>query len=363
MPSFNIRLTDCVTGLRQYLAPGAAKLVVTSIPFGALFMYSGKVADIGNCSDGVDMRASEFGLHMRFFVESLWPAMMPGRIACIHIQQLLRYKNQHGYAGRRDFRGAVIDLFTERDRFEWVGEVVIPKNPQVIAKRLSLHSLQFMTGRERDACKLAPAVNDYVLFFRKPGENPEPVKAIHDASTNRQGWLESEEWIRDAYGVWRWDDLVLNGQKGQRIVPGLGSKFDENFALEGFTDAYGGALIQEWQESGIWDDIMEGDVLQNWRSARASKDEKHVCPLQLEVIRRCVRLYSNPGDLVVDPFMGIGSTAVVAIEEGRDAAGFELKESYHAQANRNAKKAVEAYQPNLLRVLTGGGKRCLTVSA
>jgi DNA modification methylase len=92
----------------------------------------------------------------------------------------------------------------------------------------------------------------------------------------------------------------------------------------------------------VWTDIRETDVLDGYKSAREDKDEKHVCPLQLEVIRRCIKLYSNPGELVLDPFMGIGSTAYVALELGRSAVGFELKESYHAQAVANCEKAVAA---------------------
>ena len=274
---------DCVTGMASQLAPESVHCTITSIPFGALFMYSGKPTDIGNNHDGTDMRAGQFGLHMRFFIEQLLRVMKPGCNVCVHIQQLLRYKNQHGYMGRRDFRGAVVDLF-EAGGFEWKGEFVIPKNPQIMAKRLNLHCLMFQTGKT-NARNLAPAVNDYVMIFRKPGECEVPVPALKDAKTNPGGWMTTEDWIRDA--------------------------------------------------SGVWDDIRETDVLEGWKGARDEKDEKHVCPLQLTVIRRCMLYYTNPGELVLDPFMGIGSTAWVALEEGRNAVGFELKESYCETANRN----------------------------
>ena len=282
---FVIHLSDCVQGMAERMEPDAADLCVTSIPFGALFSYSGKDADIGNCADGADdMRASEFGLHLRFFTEQLYRVMTPGRNACIHIQQLLRYKNQHGYMGRRDFRGAVVDIFTAAG-FQWTGEVAIPKDPQMAAQRLNMHSLQFTTGHSRDACALAPWVNDYVMIFQKPGINPRPVHCIQHRDKNPNGWVSMEQWIKWA--------------------------------------------------SGVWGDIRETDVLEGWQGAREEGDEKHVCPLQLEVIRRCVRLYSSPGDLILDPFMGIGSTAYVALQEGRRAVGFELKDSYHRQAVRN----------------------------
>ncbi len=284
---------DCITGMPARLEPNSIDLCVTSIPFGALFMYSGKPEDVGNNQDGVDMRAERFGLNMRFWIAQMERVMRPGRNVCIHIQQLLRYQNQHGYMGRRDFRGAVIDLVAAGG-LEWVGEIVIPKNPQAMAQRLSLHSLMFVTGK-RNATKWAPAVNDYVLIFQKPGECDVPVRALWDAEENPTGWMTSNEWV-------------------------------------------------EWAE-GLWTDIAETDILDGHRSARETDEERHVCPLQLEVIRRLVHMYSNPGDLVLDPFMGIGSTAYVSaggkcnrgrcVKDPRKYVGFELKESYYQLALRN----------------------------
>jgi DNA modification methylase len=285
---YSIFNQDCIPGMAERLAPDSVNLCVSSIPFGALFMYSGKATDIGNNPDGVDMRASQFGLHLRFAVEQLFRVMEPGAITCIHIQQLVTTKVQHGVMGRRDLRGATVDLLCAGG-FDWTGEFVIPKNPQAMAQRMKLHSLLFITGK-RDARALAPAMNDYVLVFRKPGEGT-PVPALWDGEVNPSGWLSTEEWIRDA--------------------------------------------------RGLWADIRETDVLTGWRDAREEDDEKHVCPLQLEVIRRCVRLWSNPDGLVLDPFMGIGSTAVVALEQGRRAVGFELKESYYEQAVRNCERELE----------------------
>ncbi len=281
---------DCIQGMAELLAPDSVDLCVTSIPFGALFSYSHKTEDIGNNPDGIDMRASDFGLHLRFFIDQLIRVMKPGTLTCIHIQQLLTYKVQHGWMGRRDFRGACIDLFSSGG-YDWVGEFVIPKNPQVVAQRTGLHSLKFETAR-KDGRRLAPWVNDYVLLFKKPGEGAAPVPCLYDPIRNPSGWITTNEWIRDAHGVWT--------------------------------------------------DINETDVLDGWMSAREADDEKHVCPLQLEVIRRLLKLYSNPGELVIDPFMGIGSTAYVCVQEGRDAVGFELKESYWRQALANVAKAEAA---------------------
>jgi DNA modification methylase len=296
---FAIHCCDCVTGFSEHLEPESVDLTVTSIPFGSLFMYSGKTEDVGNNQDGVAMRDSMFGLHLRFVAEQLLAVHKPGTNCCIHIQQLVTYRIQHGYMGRRDFRGAVIDVF-EAAGWEWKGEVSIPKNPQVIAQRQKLHSLLFITGR-RNARDLAPAVNDFVLFFQKPGEAEVPLQALRHEE-NPSGWVTGDEWIRWARGT--------------------------------------------------WDDIREIDVLEGWQDVREEDDEKHVCPLQLEVIRRCVMLYSAPGELVLDPFMGIGSTAFTALGGAsphtglavaggpRRAVGFELKESYHGQAVKNAGRAL-----------------------
>lgn len=278
---------DCVTGMAEHLSPASVDLCVTSIPFSDLFSYSGKVDDMGNCKDGIDSRVSEFGLGMRFFIEQLLRVMKPGCNTAIHIQQLIAFKNKHGYMGKRDFRGAVIDLFMTGG-FDFIGEFVIQKNPQMVAKRQNLHSLMFATGY-RNARKLAPTCNDYVLIFQKPGDG-EPVPALYHSEKNPGGWMTTDEWIRDAHGVWT--------------------------------------------------DISEVDVLENWQHGRDVNDEKHVCPLQLEVVRRLVRYYSNAGDLVLDPYMGIGTVAWVAVEQGRSAVGFELKESYHRIAVKNTNRAM-----------------------
>ncbi|HET7229992.1 MAG TPA: DNA methyltransferase [Longimicrobium sp.] len=344
-PTVELHCTDTVPGMLEgmhsLLEPNSIDCIITSIPFGALFMYSGKPEDIGNNPDGADLRADRFALNMRFAVEGMYRVLKPGRVACIHIQQLRATQIQHGYIGRRNFMGAVVDLFTGPRRicacpaclqpvtaryphcgwcgsplpfhepqapaqpyFEHVGEIAIRKNPQLVAKRETVHSLMFETGR-RDACRLAPTCNDYVFFFRKPGENKVPVRALYDPSRpqwNPGGWMSLDEWVCCAHGVWA--------------------------------------------------DISETDVLENWRGAREEGDEKHVCPQQLTTIRRCKNLYTNPGETILDPFMGIGSTAVVTVEPrtelrtgrelpGCNAVGFELKESYHAKSLRYVAAALD----------------------
>lgn len=296
---------DCITGMANRLADGAVHLIVTSIPFEELFTYSGKLEDVGNNGSTIDIRAGRFALNMRFVAAQMLRVLASGCNACIHIQQLLAYKNQHGFMGRRDFRGAMVDVFGAAG-FHFAGEFAIQKNPQALANRLNLHSLQFKTGYARSGGNLAPCPNDYVLIFHKPGEPENPVRPILHTS-NPVGWVTQEDWIRDAHG--------------------------------------------------IWTDILEIDVLDGSRNRRNKEDEheKHVCPLQLEVIRRCVQLYTNPISIqpestVLDPFMGIGSTAwtclgarspvtKLALHEPRNVVGFELKESYHAASIANIAKA------------------------
>lgn len=292
MKNYQIHNEDCVTGMSARLADNSIDLTVTSIPFADLFVYSGKNEDIGNNKASLDIYDSQFALNMRFFCDQLFRVTKPGCNAAIHCQQLLAYKNLHGFIGRRDFRNAVIYMFRQSG-FEWKGEACISKNPQVIAQRLKLHSLMFATAKVNSR-NLAPAFNDYVLIFQKPGESKEcPAMRWEE---NPEGWVTSEQWIEWARGVW---------------------------------------------------EIAETDVLDNCKSARSADDLKHVCPLQLSVIYRCVALYSAPGETVLDPFNGIGSTGYVCLggksADGRlttprKYVGFETNDGYFELANRNMEK-------------------------
>jgi DNA modification methylase len=331
MSTTEIYNEDCIAGMRKRLADGSIRCVVTSIPFGALFSYSHKPEDIGNSRDGVSFLGTQFGLAMRFWFAEVERVLAPGCLCCIHVQQLNTTQVQHGHQGIRDFRGAVIDM----GRLHGLaphGEVAIPKNPQRIAQVRKLHSLLFVSGR-RDSRALAPANNDFVLFFRKDGEGA-PVQGLFDEVKNPRGQFTKSQWIRWARGAWEdgWQDEAAM------------------LELEGYREALAAYLRQEWMHAPVWNDIMETDVLDGWRGARGSDEEKHVCPLQLEVIRRCLLLYTNPGDLVLDPFMGIGSTAAVCVELDRDCVGFELKESYHKMALRNVERwreRVKAADPQM----------------
>lgn len=267
-------------------------LTVTSVPFPNMYAYTNSPHDVGNTRDSEEMLDQ-----LRFIVgrDKLLRATMPGRMACVHLTQTPIFKHQAGYVGMRDFRGEVIRLMID-EGWIYYGEVTIDKDPQVKAQRTKERGLMFKT-LATDSSHMRMAMADYVLLFRKPGENPNPIRAGRSTKYgNADGWITNEEWIEWAHPVW----------------------------YSTSSDPVGG--------------ISETDVLPA-RQAREAQDELHLCPLQLPVIERCVKLWSAPGDLVMDPFNGIGSTGVKALELHRRYVGVELKESYFRQASRNLSAA------------------------
>ena len=255
----------------ETLAENSVDLSIYSPPFSSLFTYSATERDIGNCSTH-----EEFLQHLGFVIRGLYRATKPGRLSCCHISQLPSTKATHGVIGLLDLRGAMIQAFAAEG---WIyhGEVCIDKDPQAQAIRTHSKGLLFVQLR-KDASWLRPALADYILVFRKPGENE--VAIVPDIS--------NEEWI-------------------------------------------------EWARP-IWYGIRESDTL-NAAVARENDDERHICPLQLGTIERCVRLWSNPGELIVSPFAGIGSEGYEAVRLGRRFWGCELKESYARVAVRNLQTA------------------------
>lgn len=221
-------------------------------------------------------KAESFWYGFRCVAEQLARVMMPGRVVAIHTTQLLAYKNMHEYVGIRDFTGDVAKVMSDAG-FGYCADIAIAKNPQAIAQRMHLHSLMF-TNLKKDAAQLHPARNDYVLIFKARGDNPTPVDSY------ARGEVSQNDWIKWACGT--------------------------------------------------WDDISEGDVLRT-RGTGGADDTKHVCPLQLEVIRRCTLLWSNPDELVMDPFNGIGSTVHQAVKHGRRGLGIDLKSEHHLTAAAN----------------------------
>ena len=246
-------------------------LSVFSPPFSSLYTYSPSERDLGNSSDD-----QEFFEHYKFIIDELLRVTKPGRNCCVHVQQVTIAKANAGYVGLKDFRGDVIRAHQEAG---WIfyGEVTVDKNPQAQAIRTKAHCLMFQTLR-RDSAANRPALADYLLVFKKPGENEVVISPD----------VTNEEWIDWAHPIW-------------------------------------------------WG-IRESDTLQ-YQSARDDQDERHICPLQLEFIERCVRLWSNPGELVLSPFAGIGSEGYVSLLHGRKFVGCELKPSYWQTACGNLRDA------------------------
>lgn len=264
---------------------------VCSPPFDSLFTYSATPRDLGNSSS-----RGEFLEHYRFIVREQLRVTKPGRIACIHVQQLTTSKATHGQMGLSDFRGDVIRLFEQEGWIFW-GETTIWKDPQAQSIRTRSHQLAFQS-KNRDSARIRPALADYLLIFKAPGENE--VRIENDPTS---GEFTNEQWIEWASPIW-----------------------------QDYHD--GGWITEDGHYCPVWFGIKESDTL-NVRAAREDKDERHIAPLQLGFIERCIKMYSNPGETILTPFGGIGSELYVAVKHGRKAVGCELKHSYWAQAVRN----------------------------
>jgi DNA modification methylase len=265
-------------------------LSVFSPPFPGMYAYTNSVRDIGNVRDYLELMD-----HFEFLMPELLRITMPGRLCAIHLTQEPVFKGKDGYVGRRDFRGEVIRRMESNGWIYW-SEVTIDKNPQVKASRTKEHTLLFKT-LANDSASNAPALADYLVVFKKPGDNPEPVRAGQsDRYDNPTGWVTNDDWIEWAAPVWY-----------------------------GSFRGWGGG-------------ISETDVL-NVRQARETDDERHLAPLQLGVIERCVKLWTNPGDTVYSPFAGIGSEGFVSVKNGRKFIGGELKRSYWISAVDNLHEA------------------------
>lgn len=264
---------------------------VCSPPFDSLFTYSATPRDLGNSAS-----RGEFLEHYRFIVREQLRVTKPGRLACIHVQQLTTSKSTHGQMGLSDFRGDVIRLFQDEGWIFW-GETTVWKDPQAQSIRTRSHQLAFQS-KNRDSARIRPALADYLLIFKKPGEN-----AVKIENSPASGEFTNEQWIEWASPIW-----------------------------QDYQD--GGWLTEDGGYCPVWFGITESDTL-NVRSAREDKDERHIAPLQLGFIERCIKMYSNPGETILTPFGGIGSELYVAVKFGRKAIGCELKQSYWAQAVKN----------------------------
>lgn len=252
---------------------------VFSPPFPSLFAYTSEASDLGNSED----LRGEAKLHLSFFYKQLVKLIKPGRVVVVHVTQIpaLARNNERGTF---DYRGLNIRL-GERAGLNYQYDWLVHKNPQAQAIRTHSHKLLFVT-LERDRAKSCGALGDYLIKFIVPGENAVPINSKDEISRN--------DWIEWAEASWHWRE------------------------------------------------IRETDTL-NVREAKGDDDTKHICPLQLPVIRRLVKLYTNPGEIVFSPFAGIGSEGYEAILHGRRFYGCELKREYVDAAKKNLATAEENF--------------------
>lgn len=263
-----IYVGDCIE-IMSGMPEEIIDLAIFSPPFSDLFVYSNSDRDMGNSSSH-----DEFMEHYGYFTKELYRVLKPGRVACVHCSDIPTRKSKDGFIGIHDFGG---DLIRAHQNAGWIyhSRCTIWKDPVVEMQRTKALGL-LHKQLKKDSSKSRVGMPDYLLTFRKDGENPSPI--VH---TN------------------------------------------ENFP------------VSEWQEiaSPVWMAVDQGNVL-NGRQARGEQDERHICPLQIDVIERCLRLWSNPSDVVLDPFNGIGSTGYQAIKMGRKYIGVELKPEYARQGNK-----------------------------
>jgi DNA modification methylase len=281
-PRFSIYNGDCIEVVSA-LPSNSIDFSVYSPPFSSLYIYSDSERDMGNCSDD-----AEFFEHYRFLIREKYRVTRPGRLTAVHCKQLVDYANSAGHAGWRDFRG---DIIRAHQAEGWIYhcEVVIWKCPVNEMTKTKCQRLLYKQLRT-DSSHSGVGMPEYLLLFRK--------------------WADREA------------EVPI-------------TKTAEEFPLP------------QWQEwaSPVWMDIRQTHVL-NGAVARDDKDEKHICPLQLDVIERAIMLWSNSGETVLSPFMGIGSEGYMAMKLGRRFIGVELKPEYFALAKRHIEVALQA-EPDL----------------
>jgi len=279
---------DCVQRIKE-IPDESIGFSIFSPPFASLYTYSDNIEDMGNSKD-----YNDFFIHFKFLINELFRVLQTGRNISIHCMNLPKTITHHGFIGLEDFRGDIIKLFQECG-FIYHSEVAIWKDPVVAMQRTKALGLLHKQVK-KDSAMCRQGVPDYLVTFRKPGINNKPIAGEFD-----------------------------------------------HFSGDKNTFKHTGNLsIDIWQRyaSPIWMDINPSNTLQ-YRSAKAEKDEKHICPLQLEVIHRALQLWSAEGDIVLDPFLGIGSTIYEAVKLKRIGYGIELKESYFKQAVGNTKQAID----------------------
>ena len=283
---------------------------IYSPPFSSLYTYSNSARDLGNCRTN-----EEFFKHFRYIAEHLFRVLMPGRLMSVHCMDIPAMKERNGYIGLIDFPGELIRLF-EGLGFIYHSRVAIWKDPLIEVTRTKAIGLMHKQ-LQKDSAMCRNGLPDYLLTFRKEGENKEPV--FHPDG------LISFAGIGEPYS-----------QKMERPKPDMDA-YDKHAAYN--TKPVYSHQVWRRYASPVWMDIDQSRTL-NRDGAREEKDERHICPLQLDVIERALTLYTNTGDTVLTPFAGIGSEVYQAIAMRRRGIGIELKRSYYNQAIKNCDNAV-----------------------
>lgn len=280
---------DCIE-VMQGLPAASVDYSIFSPPFASLYTYSNSPRDLGNCRND-----AEFFEHFALVIRELKRVMKPGRNVSFHCMLMPTSKERDGHIGLRDFRGDLIRAF-QAEGFIYASEVTIWKDPVTAMQRTKALGLLHKTVRLNGAMS-RQGIPDYLVTMRTPGEGKAEDRVRH---------------YRDDDELWAECKSPTLIQRSQ-ILP-----------------------VERWQQlaSPVWMDIDPSDTLQ-YQSAREHDDERHICPLQLEVIRRGVELWTNPRDIVLSPFMGIGSEGYVSLQMGRRFVGAELKDSYYRQAREN----------------------------
>lgn len=300
---FAIYNGDCVEVMRS-LPSESVHLTVYSPPFAGLYQYSSDARDMSNAID-----KDEFFQHYGFCIDEIARVTMPGRISAVHCMDIPL--SNAGCDAMYDLPGRII-LEHEKRGFVYGGRRVIWKEPLMVRNRTMMKSLHHRTFCE-DSTQCSIANADYLLMFRRKGDNAVPV--VHEVGmTTYAGERQHPT-----------DTLECKGMKGDQKL----NKFSQ--------------WIWRQYASSVWDDIRIDRVLP-FRSAKDDQDEKHVHPLQLDVIERAVAMWSNPGEIVLTPFMGVGSEVYGAVINGRRGVGIELKSSYYKQAVLNLREAAD-YKP------------------
>lgn len=302
---FTLYLGDSIESIKK-IEDNSVGLSVFSPPFSNLYTYSDSLRDMGNCADH-----AEFFVHFDFLIPEMLRITQPGRLCAVHCKDLPTYRGRDGASGLYDFPGDLIKHMIEGG-WDFHSRVTIWKCPVTERERTNNNGLLHKTVK-RDSSQIRQGMADYVIVFRK---TPKGSNLADEPIERPNGF---EYYIGD-----------------DELDPRTYHQHPSPYArLGGHDPAL--AIWRRYAEP-VWWDIAQTDVL-NVKAARSNKDERHICPLQLGLIRRCITMWSNPGDTVYSPFAGLGSEGVVAIEEGRKFVGGELKQEYFNTAVNNLKGA------------------------